>query len=105
MIYAKPNTEGSKVRYQSRYGNFIGGAWVPPAEGKYFENTSPVDGKPFAEFARSTERDVERALDAAHGARERWGKTSPAERSRMLLKIADAMEANAEMLEIGRAHV
>jgi aldehyde dehydrogenase len=100
MIYAKPNTEGSKVRYQSRYSNFIGGAWVPPAEGKYFENTSPVDGKPFAEFARSTERDVERALDAAHGARERWGKTSPAERSRLLLKIADAMEANAEMLAV-----
>jgi aldehyde dehydrogenase len=100
MIYAKPNTEGSKVHYQSRYGNFIGGAWVPPAEGRYFENTSPVDGKPFAEFARSTERDVERALDAAHGARERWGKTSPAERSRLLLKIADAMEANAERLAV-----
>ncbi|MFO0714260.1 MAG: aldehyde dehydrogenase family protein [Sandaracinus sp.] len=100
MLYAKPNTEGSKVQYKSRYDNFIGGLWVPPAEGRYFENTSPVDGKPFAEYARSTERDIERALDAAHGARESWGKTAPAERSRLLLKIADAMEANLEKLAV-----
>ena len=100
MIYAKPNTEGSKVKYRDRYENYIGGEWVPPVGGKYFESISPVDGRPFASFARSDERDIETALNAAHGARERWGRTSPAERSRLLNKIADVMEANLEMLAV-----
>ncbi|MCB9592126.1 MAG: aldehyde dehydrogenase [Sandaracinaceae bacterium] len=100
MRYASPNTEGSLVHYQSRYDNFIGGELVPPAEGRYFENVSPVTGRPFCEIARSTERDVERALDAAHGARRAWGKTAPAERARLLNRIADAMEANLERLAV-----
>ena len=94
MRYASPNTEGSLVHYASRYENFIGGEFVAPKGGRYFENISPVTGKPFCEVARSSEADVERALDAAHGAKVAWGKTPAAERSRLLLKIADVMEEN-----------
>ena len=68
MIYAAPNTPGAKVKYASRYKNFIGGEWVAPRDGRYFENISPVNGKPFCEIPRSTAADVEAALDAAHRA-------------------------------------
>jgi len=101
--YASPNTDGSKVQYASRYENFIGGELVAPAKGRYFENVSPVTGKVFCEIARSTEEDVERALDAAHGARVKWGKTPAAERSAMLNRIADAMEANLERLAVSES--
>ncbi|MET0413837.1 MAG: aldehyde dehydrogenase family protein [Polyangiaceae bacterium] len=100
MRYARPNTEGSKVRYSSRYGNYIGGEFVKPIKGQYFENPSPVTGQPFCEVARSTAEDVELALDAAHGAKAAWGKTSVQERSRALLKIADVMEQNLELLAV-----
>ncbi|MEU5405704.1 aldehyde dehydrogenase [Nocardia asteroides] len=100
MIYAKPGTEGSIVSYAKRYDNFIDGKWVPPVEGRYFENTSPVDGQPFCEIARSTAADVELALDAAHRAADAWGETSPAERANILNKIADRIEANLEALAV-----
>ncbi|MFD6220707.1 aldehyde dehydrogenase [Nocardia asteroides] len=100
MIYAKPGTEGSIVSYAKRYDNFIDGKWVPPVEGRYFENTSPVDGQPFCEIARSTAADVELALDAAHRAADAWGGTSPAERANILNKIADRIEANLEALAV-----
>ncbi|MEC7519672.1 MAG: aldehyde dehydrogenase family protein [Myxococcota bacterium] len=103
MRYASPNTDGSKVQYASRYENFIGGEFVAPAKGRYFENVSPVTGKVFCEIARSTEEDVERALDAAHGARVKWGKTPAAERSALLNRIADAMEANLERLAVSES--
>ena len=98
MRYPKPNTEGSKLHYKPRYGNFIGGEFVAPVRGMYFENISPVNGKPFAEFPRSTSEDVEKALDAAHKAKGAWGRTSVAERAAVLNKIADVMEANLELL-------
>ena len=100
MKYAKPNSSGSKLNYESRYDNFIGGSFVKPKRGQYFENISPVTGRPFCEVARSTSDDIETALDAAHGAKVAWGKTAPAERARMLNKIADVMEANLETLAI-----
>ncbi|MEV6359551.1 aldehyde dehydrogenase [Nocardia asteroides] len=100
MIYAKPGTEGSIVSYAKRYDNFIDGKWVPPVEGRYFENTSPVDGQPFCEIARSTAADVELALDAAHRAADAWGATSAAERANILNKIADRIEANLEALAV-----
>jgi aldehyde dehydrogenase len=100
MTYAAPNTEGSKVRFKSRYGNFIGGEWVAPVKGAYFENITPVTGKPFCEIPRSTAEDIEKALDAAHAAKGKWAKTSYAERAIMLNKIADRMEQNLEMLAI-----
>ncbi len=100
MTYAAPNTPGSKVKYESRYGNYIDGEWVRPKAGKYFENISPVDGRPFCEIPRSDESDIELALNAAHAAKGAWGKTSTTERSNVLLKIADRIEQNLEVIAI-----
>ncbi len=87
-----------QVPFKKRYENYIGGKWVAPAAGAYFENITPITGKPFCEIARSDKDDIEAALDAAHAAREAWGKTSVAERANILNKIADRMEANLELL-------
>ncbi|GGK48185.1 aldehyde dehydrogenase [Nocardia camponoti] len=100
MIYAKPGAEGSIVSYAPRYDNFIDGKWVPPVEGQYFGNPSPVDGQVFCEIARSTAADVELALDAAHRAADAWGATSPTERANILNRIADRIEANLEPLAV-----
>ena len=100
-VYAQPGTDGSVVTYKSRYENWIGGKWVPPVKGQYFENVSPVNGKVFCEVARSTAEDIELALDAAHAAAPAWGKTSVAERAVILNKIADRIEQNLEMLAVG----
>jgi aldehyde dehydrogenase len=81
-----------KITIRSRYDNFIGGEWVAPAEGRYFENLSPINGRVVCESARSTAADVERALDAAHAAKAGWASTSPTDRAAVLLKIADRME-------------
>lgn len=86
------------VEFKKRYDNFIGGEFVAPAKGMYFENPSPVTGQTFCEVARSTAEDVEKALDAAHAAKGAWGRTSPTERSNILLKIADRLEENLETL-------
>ncbi len=88
----------SKPKFKEKYDNFIGGKFVPPVKGNYFENTSPIDGKPFTKVARSSKEDIELALDAAHAAKEEWGNAPAAERSRVLLRIADIMEENLEML-------
>lgn len=100
MRYANPNTEGSKVSFKPTYDNFIGGEWVAPADGEYFDDISPVDGKAFAKVARSNDKDLKLALDAAYAAKESWGKTSPTERSNILLKIADRLEENLELLAV-----
>src|ERR1022692_1238830 len=99
-LYAAPGQSDSLVSVQDRYGNFIGGEFVPPSKGSYFENPSPVNGRPFTEIARSTGEDIELALDAAHGAKHSWGRTSAAERSVILNKIADRIESNLEMLAV-----
>ncbi|SFJ44827.1 aldehyde dehydrogenase [Phyllobacterium sp. CL33Tsu] len=88
----------AKPKFKSRYGNFIGGKFVEPRSGKYFENTSPVNGQVICEIARSDASDVEAALDAAHAAKEAWGRTSAAERSVILNKIAQVMEDNLDIL-------
>ncbi|MFJ9431685.1 aldehyde dehydrogenase family protein [Streptomyces sp. NPDC101490] len=98
--YAAPGTEGALMSYEARYDHWIGGAYVAPARGGYFENPSPVDGRPFTEIARGTAEDVELALDAAHAAAPAWGRTAPAERASVLLRIADRMEANLEALAV-----
>ncbi|MGG3912372.1 aldehyde dehydrogenase [Bacillus sp. es.034] len=100
MLYNNPNTEGSLVQFKDKYENFIGGEYVPPASGEYFENVSPVTGQVFTKIARSNKDDVEKALDAAHAAKDAWGKTSVAERANILNKIADRMEENLEMLAV-----
>jgi aldehyde dehydrogenase len=99
-VYAQPGTSGALVEFKPRYENWIGGEWVPPAKGEYFENITPVTGKVFTEVARSTAEDIETALDAAHKAAPTWNKTSPAERSVLLNKIADRIEENLEMLAV-----
>ncbi|MDY7546955.1 aldehyde dehydrogenase family protein [Glaciimonas sp. CA11.2] len=91
---------GIKNPFKQRYDNFIGGKFVPPVKGEYFENISPVLGRAFCEVARSSAEDVDLALDAAHAAKRAWGRTSPADRANILLKIADRMEANLELLAI-----
>lgn len=100
MIYAKPGTEGSVVNFDKRYDNFIGGKWVAPVKGQYFNNVTPVTGEVFCEVAESTEEDINLALDAAHAAKDAWGKASVTTRSNILLKIADRIEENLEMLAV-----
>jgi len=85
---------GAKIKIRTRYDNFIGGAWVPPVKGQYFENLTPISGEVVCTISRSTAEDIEKALDAAHAAAPAWGKTAPTERAALLLKIADRMEAN-----------
>src|SRR5215217_2755513 len=84
--------------FRERYDNYIGGRFVAPVKGEYFANVTPITGQPFCEVARSTAEDIELALDAAHAAREAWGKTSPAERANILNRIADRMEQNLDLL-------
>ena len=100
MIYSNPNQPDSKVNFKSRYENFIGGGWLAPVEGRYFENSSPINGQVFCEIPRSSAADIELALNAAHEAKDAWGKTSVTERSNILLKIADRIEANLEKLAV-----
>ncbi|ORT48602.1 aldehyde dehydrogenase [Vibrio sp. qd031] len=100
MIYAQPGSADSNVSFKSHYDNFIGGEWVKPVEGQYFDNPSPVNGQPYCKVARSGEKDITLALDAAHAVRESWANTSVGERSNILLKIADRIEANLEELAI-----
>ncbi|WP_104166535.1 aldehyde dehydrogenase family protein [Arthrobacter sp. SX1312] len=99
-VYAQPGQDGSKVSFKPRYENWIGGEWVSPIKGQYFENISPVTGKAFCEVARGTAEDIELALDAAHKAAPSWGKTSAADRALVLNRIADRMEENLEMLAV-----
>ncbi|EPY01050.1 aldehyde dehydrogenase [Magnetospirillum fulvum] len=98
MLYPAPGTPGAPVEFKARYDNFIGGKWTPPVQGRYFDNVSPITGKVFCQAARSSEEDITLALDAAHAAAERWGHTSATDRSNLLLRIADRMEANLEKL-------
>ena len=91
-------SRSAKPPFKARYGNFIGGQWVEPAAGRYFENTSPVNGRILCEVARSDATDVERALDAAHAAKDAWGQTSVADRAVMLNRIAQVMEDNLDLL-------
>jgi aldehyde dehydrogenase len=100
MVYAQPGSEGSIVDFARRYENFIGGDWVAPVEGRYFENPTPVTGKVFCEVARSSAADVELALDAAHAAACAWGRTSATERANILNRIADRIEQHLEKIAV-----
>ncbi|ABE50262.1 aldehyde dehydrogenase [Methylobacillus flagellatus] len=91
---------GIKVPYKNKYDNYIGGQWVAPVDGEYFDNISPVTGKVFCQVPRSNEKDINLALDAAHAAKEAWARTSGTGRANILLKIADVMEANLETIAI-----
>jgi aldehyde dehydrogenase len=91
---------GVQSPFRPRYDNYIGGKFCAPVNGEYFSNVSPIVGLAFTEIARSSAADVDLALDAAHAAKDAWGKTSAAERSLILNRIADRMEANLEKLAL-----
>jgi aldehyde dehydrogenase len=103
MLFPQPGSEGSPITIKNRYDNFIGGRWVPPVSGLYFENPSPVNGKTFCEVARGTAADIDLALDAAHAVKDAWGRTSAAERSGILMQIAQRIEDNLEELAVVEA--
>src|SRR5438105_24164 len=90
----------AKAPFEKRYGNYINGKWAEPRSGEYFENFSPVNGRLLCEVARSNAQDIEDALDAAHAAKEAWGRTSVAERALILNRIADRMEENLDLLAL-----
>jgi aldehyde dehydrogenase len=98
MLHEVIETLNSRVALRPRYDNFIGGDWVAPVDGQYFDNVSPVTGKSVCQVARSQAADIELALDAAHKARDAWGKTAPSERATLLNKVADRMEENLQLL-------
>jgi len=95
---AEPHNAVERPEIKSQYDHFIGGKWVAPSSGEYFDNISPIDGKPFSKAARGNKEDIDKALDAAHKAFPSWSTTGAAERSNVLLKIADIIEDNLEML-------
>ncbi len=101
--YAAPGQADSVVEFKPRYDHYIGGEYVAPAKGQYFENPTPITGETFTEVARGTADDVEKALDAAWGAAEAWGKTGVGERANLLVKIADRMEQNLEKIAIAES--
>ena len=98
MIYAMPGQPGAKHTFKPRYDNFIGGQWVAPVKGAYFDVVTPISGANYTQAARSTAEDIELALDAAHAAFPAWGKTSASARANVLLQIADRIEQNLELL-------
>jgi len=102
--YEVPGQPGSPVALQERYENFIGGQWIPPTTGEYRANPTPSTGMAFCEVAQSGSDDIELALDAAHAAKDEWGRRSPAERAVVLNQVADAIEQNLEMLAVAESY-
>ncbi len=100
MMHLAIEKLNGRLAIKPRYDNFIGGKWVAPVRGQYFTNLTPITGQPVCEIARSTSEDIDAALDAAHAARGKWGRTSAAERARMLNKIADKIEDNLDLLAL-----
>jgi aldehyde dehydrogenase len=98
MLYANPHTPDARLAFKPSYDNFIGGRFVAPVKGEYFDVITPITGRPYTRAARSGAEDIELALDAAHAAADKWGRTPPAERANVLLKIAERLEKNLELL-------
>ncbi|HAT1577511.1 TPA: aldehyde dehydrogenase [Raoultella ornithinolytica] len=94
----QPNAYGTPLKLKTRYDNFIGGDWVAPTSGEYYKNLTPVTGQPLCEVASSNKKDIDLALDAAHKVRDQWAQTSVQQRAAILLKIADRMEQNLDLL-------
>jgi 1-pyrroline dehydrogenase len=84
---------------------FIGGSWVDSASGGKLDVVNPANGRVIAQVPQSSAEDVDRAVKAAAAAFQGWSRTTPAERMGMLLKLADAIEANAdELTRLEAAH-
>ncbi|WP_040157878.1 acetaldehyde dehydrogenase ExaC [Mobilicoccus massiliensis] len=99
-VYAPPGSADSKIEVKDRYDHYIGGRWVPPVKGEYFDNPTPVTGQVFTHVARGTAEDIDAALDAAHAAADAWGRTSVTERAQVLLDIADRIAEHLEDLAV-----
>ena len=102
-VYAQPGSSDAVMSYESRYEHWIGGEWVAPVKGEYFENVTPITGQVFCEVGRGTSEDIEAALDAAWAAAPAWGASSATERSLVLLRIADRMEENLEKIALAES--
>lgn len=98
MSFANLSNLGLANPYKTKYANFIGGTWLAPIDGQYFDNVTPLTGQVFCQIPRSNAKDIEAALDAAHSAKVAWGKTSTTDRANILNKIADRMEQNLELI-------
>src|SRR3970040_2274327 len=98
MLHQVIETLNARGGLAPRYDNYIGGKWVAPVAGQYFDNVSPITGKPVCQIARSQAADIELALDAAHKAKDAWGNAAPAKSAEILNKIADRMEENLKVL-------
>jgi aldehyde dehydrogenase len=103
MIYAQPGQQDCKITFKTRYENFINGDWVAPTKGQYVDNIAPAIGKPFCQVPCSSVDDIDAALDAAYAAKSAWARTSPADRSVILMKIADRLQDNLELLAVAEA--
>jgi aldehyde dehydrogenase len=101
--YAAPGSDGAVMSYRPRYDHWIGGEYVAPHRGGYFENPTPITGDAFTEVARGTCEDVERAIDAAHAAAPGWAATPPAERAAVLNAIARRTEEHLEELAVAES--
>jgi aldehyde dehydrogenase len=101
MRYTPPEEPGSSVTVDARYGNLIGGKWLPAVHGQVFDGIAPITGQPFTQVPRSNNRDIDLALDAAHAAAESWGHTSATERVGIRLKFAHGLEGSPELLAVG----
>ncbi|AVM64231.1 aldehyde dehydrogenase [Dietzia sp. oral taxon 368] len=102
-VYSQPGSADAVMSYESRYDHYIGGEWVAPVKGEYFENVAPQTGQVFCEVGRGTAEDIEAALDAAWAAAPAWGASSATERSLVLLRIADRMEENLEKIALAES--
>ena len=102
-VFSQPGSADAVMSFESRYEHYIGGEWVAPVKGEYFENVAPQTGQVFCEVGRGTSEDIEAALDAAWAAAPAWGASSAAERSLVLLRIADRMEENLEKIALAES--
>lgn len=100
MTFANLSSLGLQNPYKAKYANYIGGKWVEPIDGQYFDNVTPLTGQTFCQIPRSNSKDIDAALDAAHSAKVAWGKTSTTERANILNKIADRMESNLKLIAV-----
>ncbi|MBX9597635.1 MAG: aldehyde dehydrogenase family protein [Burkholderiales bacterium] len=100
MTFANLSSLGLQNPYKTKYANYIGGKWIEPIDGQYFDNVTPLTGQIFCQIPRSNSKDIDAALDAAHGAKVAWGKTSATERANILNKIADRMESNLKLIAV-----
>ena len=86
------------VNFKEKYGLFIGGEWRDASDGKTFAATNPATGEHLAYCAEATEQDVDAAVKAAWAAFPAWRDYEPQDRAEILLKIADRIDENAELL-------